>query len=131
MTALIHATAGAVPARVDYGRWLADCYWCNGAGLVRIGAPVFTCPCGAVWDVVWPSEDMLRGIHRLLLMRPPENRWWAPGDTLSLLMWENAEHGLFDNLPEITGSIFTVADDRILVDNLPALTSTSMKAVTG
>lgn len=131
MTDLIRASVGSVAARVDYGRWIADCHWCNGAGLVRIGMPVYECPCGALWELVWPSEDMMRGIARLLLMRPPENRWWRPGDTLTLLMWENGQHGIFDDVPLASGDApLVVADDRIMLDRLPALTSRATEAVT-
>jgi hypothetical protein len=74
---------------------------------------------------------MLRGITRLLMMRPQENRWWAPGDTLTLLLVENVEHGILNDLPlGPLGPVLTVGDDRIVSDQLPALTSRATKAVT-
>jgi hypothetical protein len=131
VTDLIRTGAGTVPARVDWGRWVADCLWCNGAALLTVGAPIFECPCGALWEVVWPAEDMVRGITRLLMMRPQENRWWAPGDTLTLLLVENVQHGILNDLPSgPLGPVFAVDDHRIVSDQLPALTSRASKAVT-
>jgi hypothetical protein len=131
MTSLIRTGVGTTAARVDYGRWIADCRWCNGASLMRVGTRTFDCPCGALWEVVWPSEDILRGITRLLMMRPVENRWWAPGDSLTTLMWENGQHGIFDNLPSIAPgeTLLAVTDDRVVSDRLPAIASQAMKAV--
>ena len=51
--------------------------------------------CGTVTEVIWPSEAMMAGVERILMMRPdPTKRNWWPGETLHDLIAENAEHGL-------------------------------------
>ena len=81
-----------VLARVNYGRWIADCPDCAGAELVEPGK-LFSCrSCGAEpRRVVFPDE---RGeIEELLLARPmAENRNWEPGETLADLRRENEEY---------------------------------------
>lgn len=84
-------------ARLNHGRWLADCPVCNGAELVVPGRP-FRCqskPCTAVAEVVWPPAKTQAAIERLLALRPnPANRNWAPGETLKQLMAENVAHAV-------------------------------------
>jgi hypothetical protein len=69
---------------------------------------------------------MVNGVERLLMMRPdPSTRNWFPGETLGDLMMENGAHGIFDHLGHLAVtpgvSLFTVEEERIRVDNLPAL----------
>ena len=86
-----------VKARVDHGRWLADCPLCNGAELVSPGKP-FRCqskPCVAVAHVTWPTSATQARIEALLALRPdPATRNWRPRETLKALAAENAAHGL-------------------------------------
>jgi hypothetical protein len=106
--------------------------WCNGALILRPGTPAFDCPtCGSAWEVIWPSEATCHGIVRLLMMRPdPQNRNWMPGETLIDLMVENGQHGIFDGFTREPGTAALVVDDMsIRIDNLPALTTHSPKAV--
>lgn len=124
MTDLIRTVVATVAARANHGRWIADCLLCNGALILRPGTPAFDCPtCGSTSEVVWPSEQMCRGIVRLLTMRPdPATRNWEPGETLVDLAWENGQHGVFDAVESDSGEpsiALTIAEDRIMVDTLP------------
>lgn len=81
-----------------------------------------------VTEIIWPSEDMVYGVERILMMRPdPSTRSWFPGETLNDLMWENGEHGIFDNLEQLNlpvkpgDVVFGVEENRIRVDHLPVL----------
>lgn len=79
-------------ARVDDGRWLADCSLCPGAELVEPGERMLCGSCGAVSTVKWPSEADT--IESVLVERPVTNRFWFPGETVADLRRENIEHGL-------------------------------------
>ena len=126
MTALIH-TGAVCEAYANWSRWVAECGHCQyGAQQLRPCESHFRCSfCGGVTEIIWPAPDMIRGVERLLMMRPdPSTRNWTPGETLSGLMWENGEHGIFDHLDELEapppGSMWlAVADDRIQIDALP------------
>lgn len=91
--------------------------------------PHFECrECGMVTEIIWPSEDMVYGVERILMMRPdPSTRSWFPGETLNDLVWENGEHGIFDNLERLNlpvkpgDMLFAVEENHIRVDRLPAL----------
>jgi len=83
--------------------------------------------CGARVDVLWPDVPLQAGVERLLSMRPdPNTRNWSAGETLHDLMRENAEHGIFTHPALEDGThvpgreLLVVADDRIVVDILPA-----------
>ena len=86
----------AVPARVCYGRWLADCPVCGGAIDVDPLEPVFLClSCGwpgRIAPVEFPPERA--EIERLLLARPMTyNRNWFPGEPVEHLAEENRQFG--------------------------------------
>ena len=136
MTALIHSRALRVAARVNWGRWIADCLWCSGAMALAPGTSAFDCmSCGATLEVVWPSDETVFSVARLLMMRPdPNTRNWEPGEPLRQLMIENETHGIFDHLMEggARGSLLTVTDNydgdtdagtggQITNDKLPVL----------
>lgn len=89
--------AGTAFARANWGRWIADCVRCPSAMMLWRFQPVFNCQdCGERCEIMWPPEETVYGIERLLLMRPrPENQNWD-GETLTELMWENGVHGIFD-----------------------------------
>lgn len=82
-----------VKARLNHGRWLADCSVCKGAELVTPGQ-LFRClsrPCTAVAEVEWPAN--LEKIEHIVAARPkPENRNWEPGESLAQLRAENQAH---------------------------------------
>ena len=90
------ALVGEAPARIELGRWIADCpAGCNNAFLVSKEQPFFLCNnCGAGWvRVVFPEDA--REIETVLLARPWETaRNWRPGETLEDLGMENRQHGL-------------------------------------
>lgn len=89
-------------ARVDHGRWLADCPFdgCRSAQLVSPNDPRFFCPeclnaqvAGAFVAVEWPAEP--EKVEALLARRPsPANRNWIPTETLADLRAENAANGV-------------------------------------
>lgn len=84
-----------VEARVDHGRWIADCPSCPSAQDVTPADPRFWCPtCGSgdVWHrVVFPKNRA--AIEEVLDLRPlAQNRNWRPSETLADLKRENAEH---------------------------------------
>lgn len=119
MTAsLIRARVPRVAAAVNWGRWVVRCPVCPSALAARPGAPLFTCTsCGTDAEVVWPPEETVYGVERLLLMRPNETtRNWEPGETLVDLMMENGMHGIFDRVE----GVLTVDDGGIRRDALPA-----------
>lgn len=148
MTALV--VWGEVPpalARVNWGRWIADCPSCGSAlavepGQERLGGPLWESDgermylagfregcwdCGTVTDLVWPDSGTVDGVERLLGMRPdPKTRNWEPHESLHDLMRENAQHGIFSH-PAVTAAaapgreVLTVGQDgRIGTDALPA-----------
>ena len=84
----------AVPARIDGGRWLADCpLACGGAEMVSAADPVFLCvSCGSDdmwWPVAFPSDRA--DIEAELVKRTDTHAWaWNPGETLAQLETETA-----------------------------------------
>jgi len=100
---------GEVSARINHGRWIADCAGCNSALVVDLGQPVFMCvECGnAANDRKWLKVTVPRNrkaIETELLKRPMNgrnpaeavNRNWEPGETVTMLKQENTEHGIGD-----------------------------------
>ena len=89
-----------ITARVNYGRWIADCPFCSGAEMVHTENLVFfCCECrnrsvgGDFVRVVMPG-DAAR-IEELLVARPaPGNMNWSPGETLADLRADNRAHGV-------------------------------------
>jgi hypothetical protein len=89
-------------ARVDHGRWMADCPFCPSAQIISKDDRRYFCPeCvmekigGAMVHVVWPSDDKVAEIERLLLRRPrPAAMGWMPNQSVSELAIENVEHGV-------------------------------------
>lgn len=93
-----------VIARVEHGRWIADCptLGCVGAEFVSFDVPVFfCCECRNaevghdLLAVVVPKSDIRLRIEEVLLARPvPSTRNWYPGETLDDLREQNREHGI-------------------------------------
>lgn len=122
-----------IPAYANYGRWVVSCPRCPYAVDVDqdTRTPVFEClMCGLRAEIEWPSEEMIYGIERLLGMRVDfTKRNWLPGETLIDLVTENAQHGVFDELPGgFDLGQFVVEDHRIRVDTLP-ITSRRLKVL--
>ena len=110
----------SVNAYANRGRWVAECFYCPQAVSLEKMQPGFRCPdCDAANEVEWPSVDMVRGVERLLLMRPsPKNQNWLPGETLHDLLAENLEHGVVTPDP---GAVLAIVGDRIEADSFPVL----------
>ena len=77
--AVIEDEADAVEARIDYGRWIADCPDCGGAEYVDVEDGIFFClSCGnkeiggKARRVIFPKDR--EKIEELLLERPVEER---------------------------------------------------------
>lgn len=83
-------------ARVNWGRWIADCAdrWCSSAEKLRPGQTAIVCTnCKQISKVEWPSNP--GSIDAALRLRPvPDTRNWFPGETVEDLIRENTEHGL-------------------------------------
>lgn len=92
-----------VQARVNDGRWIADCpaEFCGGAEYVSFDSPFFfCCECrnaavGHLPLAVTVPEAERPDIEAALLRRPnPRNRHWLPGETVARLRQENKDAGL-------------------------------------
>ena len=125
-----------VAARANWGRWIVDCPKVSVHALwMDPGTDLFLCPaCGAAAEVVWPSEEMVYAIERLLLMRPNEaHRSWNPGETLHDLMRENGELGLFSDIEALGASpgdvLLSVDDGGIRRDLMPIIGPEILRAV--
>lgn len=66
-------------ARVNHGRWIADCAWCNGGMLTRPSWGVAYCAeCGARYEaVVFPSEHAKIEAVLLRRVRRDQQNWDA------------------------------------------------------
>ena len=97
----------AVEARVDHGRWIADCPLqremqdCKGAECVTTDDKVFLClACGnaelggKLIKVKFPNENHRHEFEKDLSVRPEANRNWFPGETPQKIAKENRMHGL-------------------------------------
>jgi hypothetical protein len=115
------AVRKSVKARVDFGRWIADCPDCNGAEYVNPGDPFYCLSCGNVTlegfgrEVIFPkdmeqigAELMNRPVNDLVgandidralkakSIYPGLSRSWNPGETVTDLkkQLKEAKHGL-------------------------------------
>lgn len=56
--------SGTVAARLDAGRWLADCPFCGGAEMVARSAPFFCLSCGMAGNgrrpmtILYPDDEV-------------------------------------------------------------------------
>lgn len=89
-------SAGVALARINWGRWIADCPVCSGAMVVSRKDPWFWCPeCGqSGWRQVEFPENADE-IEEILVKRPDKRvRNWFPGETVAQLEAENSGHGI-------------------------------------
>lgn len=135
MSFLVHATPLQAFARAYAGMWIADCA-CRNAMQINRFQRAFECDyCGQFYETMWPAENMVHSIERLLLMRPlPYTRNWFPGETLHDLTQENAEHGVYSNPKLAEGfapatPLLIVDDEGIRKDMLPVTVQRGFKAV--
>ena len=82
-----------IKAYVNYGKWVANCFWCKKGVLTRPDWGVAYCPtCGAQYEkgmVIFPADQE---IERLLCLRPdPETQHWDDLQTADDLLRENRE----------------------------------------
>jgi len=83
-----------IEARVDHGRWIANCPDCKGAECVTLDDPVFMClSCGneaiggKLRRVKFPNDQST--IEGLLTSRPLYAQNWDPNETINQLKEEN------------------------------------------
>jgi hypothetical protein len=137
MTALVHTVKTRTPARAYCGMWIVDCELCRNAERLDRFTPAVMCTyCGVHIEVLWPPEDMVHSIERLLLMRPiPYTQNWNPDETLHDLAWENGEHGIFSLPDEIQLSLgsnpLVIEDTKIRTDKLPVTRRREFPAIGG
>jgi hypothetical protein len=91
-------------ARVDHGRWIADCPTdgCGGAEFVSLsGQPFFCCECRNAATghmpipVALPPAKTVAQIDAYLSARPaPATRNWRPEETVAALRAENRANGI-------------------------------------
>jgi hypothetical protein len=101
-TSIEVAAGPKVNARVNRGRWLADCPFCTGAELVLGDDAVFMClSCGNQESggkfllVKFPTSGDVPEIEAALMKRPERFRNWTPGlESLDDLIAENRAHGI-------------------------------------
>lgn len=133
---LVHAVGARVAARAYCGMWIADCERCRNAERLDRFQPAVMCTyCGMHIEIVWPAENLVHSIERLLLMRPlPYTQNWMPGETVADLMRENAEHGVF-NPAEVLAegnpgvNLLSVDDDGIRRDLLPVTRQREFRSI--
>lgn len=85
----------AVAARVNHGRWIADCPNCAGGALTHPVWRLACCgACGCVMTkVTFPTD--LAAIERALLRRPVRDAQnWSSDETAEDLERENVAHGV-------------------------------------
>lgn len=68
-------------ARINHGRWVADCP-CASAQVVTPTDPRLACPeCGAGWFTVTFPPDVAAAEAAVADEYPAEQNWWNPDDT--------------------------------------------------
>ncbi len=86
-------TEGAVPARVNHGRWLADCPYCAGAELVETNEVFYCFSCGMEKNGSHPAAVTFPAnraeIERVLELREIDNQNWFPSESVDDLTIEN------------------------------------------
>ena len=91
-------------AKINHGRWIADCPNCpagTGAEFVDPNFDLFFCmSCGNVLvnerirRVDFPPPPQVAEIEAILEPRPLKNQNWEPGETLEQLLAENQAGGI-------------------------------------
>lgn len=84
-----------IAARINHGRWLADCPNCHGGALTHPEWKLACCgECGCVMTAI-EFPVALRDIEVTLLKRPVRAvQNWMPGETVADLARENLAHGV-------------------------------------
>lgn len=105
------------PVLVNWSRWISRCSGpgCRNAWQVEITAVLWMChDCWTVNRPAWPAD--LGAIAYVLAQRPdPFTRNWEPGETITDLLMENAQHGIVpDELEPGTDDVLTEVDGRVV-----------------
>lgn len=94
-----NSEAFSAEVRVEHGRWLVHCVFCQGAELADPEDRQFYClschnkGAGNMWiPVTWPENA--DEIEEILLLRPEINRNWSSVETAGELRTENILHGI-------------------------------------
>lgn len=94
----VEGTTGKVSARVNHGRWLANCQYCAGAELVEPGEVFFCFSCGMKQNDGHPAEVVFpkdrTAIDDALRARAEENQNWEIKETVADLLKENKDNGI-------------------------------------
>lgn len=93
--ARVIGVSDTIPARVNHGRWIADCQRCTQGMFTHPDWRIACCAeCGATYrGVEFPPE--IDEITRLLLVRPNRaHQNWQPGESVAWLRVENLLHRL-------------------------------------
>lgn len=103
-----------VEAFVNHGRWMWKCRTCPDAQVAsHEDRRAFCTSCfnqGSGWhEVIWPDDETLVRIDRLLGRRPLHNRNWIPGETIDNLQIDNVTIGVDPNLPGLPTHRYTPA----------------------
>ncbi|MFD9306142.1 hypothetical protein ACFWCB_26395 [Streptomyces sp. NPDC060048] len=70
----------SIYARINHGRWVADCV-CGSAQVVTPEDPRLACPeCGYGWARVVFPEDTAAAEATVTALPPHERNWWHPDD---------------------------------------------------
>ena len=82
-------------AKINAGRWVALCPFCNNAMPCDPDWPRTACvDCGGMYTLDFPNPPTVHALEAALAPRPEENRNWQPPETVDDLLAENAAHGI-------------------------------------
>jgi hypothetical protein len=79
-------------ARVNHGRWIADCPQCLGGIALEPEWPEVGCLECAHWFAAIAVPIDRADIEAALKVRPRVNQNWTPGETVTRLRQENDQH---------------------------------------
>lgn len=112
-------------ARVNWGRWIADCPadGCTDARELGIGQTSIVCAAGHPATVVWPSDAEVVAISTALNRRPAEkNRNWYPeGHWLAAITGEPAGQTPKELDAETDAHVAAAADQRAAMSEIGKL----------
>lgn len=104
--------AGVYIARVEHGRWIADCPCGAGIAVHPQWTEAGCLECGRWWPVMVPRD--WDDIEAVLLARPKAvNRGWLPGETATVLREENITRGLPEVIATSRPQRQIIADDAV------------------
>jgi hypothetical protein len=112
-------------ARVNQGRWIADCLvpYCNDARELAVGQTSIVCAKGHGSTVVWPPEKDVVAISNELARRPDEaKRNWCPSEApIHLLTGEPVDQTVEDLAAEWEAAQDAEAAQRTFANQIGAM----------